>query len=58
MPLTTRDGIVVPKKGIYSGLRNVDPDIVVVAGTNKDELNLYYIDSDYFYDTTLELSKS
>ena len=58
MPLTTRDGIVVPKKGIYSGLRNVDPDIVVVAGTNKDELNLYYIDSDYFYDTTLELGKS
>ena len=58
MPLTTRDGIVVPKKGIYSGLRNVDPDIVVVAGTNKDELNLYYLDSDYFYDTTFGIRKS
>ena len=58
IPKTTRDGIVVPKKGIYSGLRNVDPDLVIVAGTNRDELNYYFIQSDYFYDTTLELIRS
>jgi len=58
IPKTTRDGIVVPKKGIYSGLRNVDPDLVIVAGTNRDELNYYFIQSDYFYDTTLELRRS
>ena len=58
MPKTTRDGIVVPEKGIYSGLENIDPNIVVVAGTNRDELNYYYIQSDYFYDTTFDVRRS
>ena len=58
IPKTTRDGIVVPLKGLYSGLRDVDPNIVVVAGTNRDELNYYFIQSEYFYDTTFDLKRS
>ena len=54
-PITIRDGIVVPKKGIYESLENIDKDMVVVAGTNKDEMNFWYIRSDYFYNSTGEI---
>ena len=51
-PITIKDGIVVPKEGIYKALENIDKDLVVVAGTNKDEMNYWYVRSDYFYNTT------
>ena len=54
-PITIRDGIVVPEKGIYESLENIDEDLVVVAGTNKDEMNFWYIRSDYFYNSTGEI---
>ncbi len=54
-PITIRDGIVVPKKGIYEALEDIDEDLVVVAGTNKDEMNFWYIRSDYFYNSTGEI---
>ena len=57
-PITIRDGIVVPKNGLYEGLEKVDPNLVIVAGTNKDEMNLWYINSDYFYQTTLEIRRT
>jgi para-nitrobenzyl esterase len=54
-PITIRDGIVVPKEGIYEALEDIDEDLVVVAGTNKDEMNFWYIRSDYFYNSTGEI---
>ena len=54
-PITIRDGIVVPKEGIYKALEDIDEDLVVVAGTNKDEMNFWYIRSDYFYNSTGEI---
>ena len=50
-PISIRDDIVIPKEGIYKALEDVDPSVVVVAGTNKDELNLWYLRSKYFYQT-------
>ena len=50
-PITIKDGIVVPKTGIYKGLETIDEDLVVVAGTNKDEMNFWYVRSDYFYNS-------
>ena len=54
-PITIRDGIVVPKEGIYEALEDIDEDLVVAAGTNKDEMNFWYIRSDYFYNSTGEI---
>jgi para-nitrobenzyl esterase len=54
-PITIRDGIVVPKEGIYEALEDIDEDLVVVAGTNKDEMNFWYIRSNYFYNSTGEI---
>ena len=54
-PITIRDGIVVPKEGIYEALEDIDEDLLVVAGTNKDEMNFWYIRSDYFYNSTGEI---
>ena len=58
LPVTVRDGIVIPKKGILRSLEQVDPNVTVLAGTNRDEMNFYYIRSDYFYDTTLEIRRN
>ena len=46
---------MVPKEGIYEALEDIDEDLVVVAGTNKDEMNFWYIRSDYFYNSTGEI---
>ena len=57
-PISIRDDIVIPKEGIYKALEDVDPSVVVVAGTNKDELNLWYLRSKYFYQTALNLGRN
>ncbi|MBL6683793.1 MAG: carboxylesterase family protein, partial [SAR86 cluster bacterium] len=51
-PITIRDGIVIPKEGVYEALEKTDPNLVVVAGTNKDEMNYWFVNSEYFYDTS------
>ena len=51
-PITIKDGIVVPKSGIYKSLETIDENLIVVAGTNKDEMNFWYVRSDYFYNST------
>ena len=57
-PITMRDGIVVPKEGIYKALEKADPDLIVVAGTNKDEMNYWFVNSEYFYDTSFEIRRT
>lgn len=57
-PITIRDGIVVPKEGIYKALEKADPDLIVVAGTNKDEMNYWFVNSEYFYDTSFEIRRT
>ena len=57
-PITVRDGIVIPKEGIYKALEKTDPNLVVVAGTNKDEMNYWFVNSEYFYDTSFEIRRS
>ena len=57
-PITIRDGIVIPKEGIYKALEKTDPSLVVVAGTNKDEMNYWFVNSEYFYDTSFEIRRT
>ena len=57
-PISVRDDIVIPTEGLYKSLENIDPELVVIAGTNRDEMNYWYIRSGYFFDTTLELRRS
>ena len=57
-PITIRDGIVIPKEGIYKALEKTDPNLVVVAGTNKDEMNYWFVNSEYFYDTSFEIRRT
>ena len=57
-PITMRDGIVVPKEGVYKALEKADPDLIVVAGTNKDEMNYWFVNSEYFYDTSFEIRRT
>ena len=57
-PITMRDGIVVPKEGVYKALEKADPDLIVVAGTNKDEMNYWFVNSEYFYDTSFEIRRA
>ena len=57
-PITLRDGIVVPKEGVYKALEKADPDLIVVAGTNKDEMNYWFVNSEYFYDTSFEIRRT
>ena len=33
-------------------METIDENLVVVAGTNKDEMNFWYVRSDYFYNST------
>ena len=57
-PITIRDGIVIPKEGVYKALEKTDPNLVVVAGTNKDEMNYWFVNSEYFYDTSFEIRRT
>lgn len=57
-PITIRDGIVIPKEGVYKALEKTDPNLVVVAGTNKDEMNYWFVYSEYFYDTSFEIRRT
>jgi para-nitrobenzyl esterase len=57
-PITIRDGIVIPNEGVYKALEKTDPSLVVVAGTNKDEMNYWFVNSEYFYDTTFEIRRT
>ena len=57
-PITMRDGIVVPKEGVYKALEKADPGLIVVAGTNKDEMNYWFVNSEYFYDTSFEIRRT
>ncbi len=57
-PITIRDDIVIPEKGLYESLERIDESLVVVAGTNKDEMNYWYINSDYFYNTSAYVIKT
>ncbi len=57
-PITIRDGIVIPNEGVYKALEKTDPTLVVVAGTNKDEMNYWFVNSEYFYDTSFEIRRT
>ena len=57
-PITIRDGIVIPEEGIYKALENIDKNLVVVAGTNRDEMNYWYVNSKYFYNTSAYVIKT
>ena len=57
-PITIRDGIVIPNEGVYKALEKTDPSLVVVAGTNKDEMNYWFVNSEYFYDTSFEIRRT
>ncbi len=59
LPLLTRDGIVVHKKGMSAGLaaaKNKN-NIPVIAGSNKDELSLWLGTNRYFVDASYPLTK-
>ena len=59
IPLTTRDGLVIPLNGIPAGLK--DPvnrkNIPVIAGSNKDELSLWLGANRYFVQASFPLTK-
>ena len=59
IPLATRDGIVIPFKGIPSGLK--DPanskNVPVIAGSNKDELSLWLGANRYFVQASFPLTR-
>jgi para-nitrobenzyl esterase len=59
LPLVTRDGLVIPLKGIQAGL--ADPEnnknVPVIAGSNKDELSLWLGANRYFVNATFPLTK-
>ena len=59
IPLTTADGIVIPKEGLLAAL--ADPqyakDIPVISGANKDEVTLWLGLHRYFIDVGYPLTK-
>lgn len=59
IPLTTNDGIVIPKKGLLESL--ADPDIAkqvpVIAGATKDEISLWLALHRYFVESHYPLTK-
>jgi para-nitrobenzyl esterase len=59
IPLATRDGLVIPLKGIQAGL--ADPqnnkNVPVIAGSNKDELSLWLGANRYFVKASFPLTK-
>ena len=59
IPLTTRDGIVIPKIGLLEALSRPEyaKNIPVMAGANKDEVSLWHGLHRYFVDVSYPLSK-
>ena len=59
MPLSTADGIVIPKVGILGALASPDyaKNIPVIAGANKDEVALWLALHRYFMDSSYILTK-
>ncbi|MDA9027213.1 carboxylesterase family protein [Gammaproteobacteria bacterium] len=59
IPLSTRDGLVIPLEGIQAGL--ADPvnnkNVPVIAGSNKDELSLWLGANRYFVNASFPLTK-
>ena len=58
-PLTSNDGIVIPKEGLVSALANrlYAKNIPVISGANKDEVTLWLGLHRYFMDTRYLFSK-
>ena len=58
-PLTTADGIVIPKVGMVAAL--ADPqyakNVPVISGANKDEVTLWFALHRYFMQTSYPLTK-
>ena len=59
LPLTQRDGIVIPKEGLKEALGNskFTKNIPVLAGTTKDEVSLWIGVSTYFTEKTYPFTK-
>jgi para-nitrobenzyl esterase len=59
LPLTQRDGIVIPKEGLREALGNskFTKNIPVLAGTTKDEVSLWIGVSTYFTEKTYPFTK-
>ena len=59
LPITIRDGIVIPEQGLKSALGNsaFSKNIPVMLGTNKDEISLYIGISPYFIKKTYPFTK-
>jgi para-nitrobenzyl esterase len=59
IPLATRDGLVIPYKGIQAGLSDPEnnKNIPVIAGSNKDELSLWLGANRYFVNASFPLTK-
>ena len=56
IPLMTNDGIVIPKKGLLESLKKpVNPDIPLIAGSNRDEVKLWIGTALYFIETKFSL---
>lgn len=59
IPLTTRDGIVIPEMGLLEALSRPEyaKNIPVMAGANKDEVSLWHGLHRYFVDVRYPFSK-
>ena len=59
LPLTTRDGLLINFDGMSAGLRasKNKNSILVIAGSNKDELSLWLSANRYFVKSSFPLSK-
>ena len=59
LPLTQRDGVVIPKEGLKEALGNskFTKNIPVLAGTTKDEVSLWIGVSTYFTEKTYPFTK-
>jgi len=59
LPLTTRDGLVIPLQGIQAGLEDPanNKNIPVIAGSNKDELSLWLGANRYFVNASFPFTK-
>ena len=59
LPISIRDGIVIPEEGLKSALGNsaFNKNIPVMLGTNKDEISLYIGISPYFIKKTYPFTR-
>ena len=59
LPITIRDGIVIPEEGLKSALGNpsLNKNIPVMLGSNKDEISLYIGVSPYFIKKSYPFTK-